>query len=222
MPEPRTSRRPPLVVGALSAALVVATLIAAMMMRAPVTGVPPVLTQLARTLALSPTASGLATTLPLLCFGAFAFITPMLAARAGVEPTLLIALVVIAAGVGVRLVVSIPTFFTGTVLIGMGVALANVVVPAVVRTWFSHRLALMMGLYSLVLQISGAAGPLATSFATDAGWDWSQAIGVWLIPGIVTAAIWAGLVLRLRGRGRTPRTPLVDWARSPADARRGW
>ncbi|MDO5499843.1 MAG: MFS transporter [Propionibacteriaceae bacterium] len=198
-----------------------AMILAAFMLRAPITGVPPVLKAISEILALSPTAAGFVSTLPLLCFGVFAFVTPFLSAKLGVEPTLWLALMLLNVGIGVRLVVDVGPFFAGTLLIGLGIAIGNVIVPALARTWFAARLAFVMGLYSVTLQASGAFGPLATSIGVGAGFEWPETIGFWLAPGIVAIAVWTLVSLAVRRerhgqphRGTQP-TGLRQVARSP-------
>lgn len=166
-------------------------ILAAFLLRGPITGVPPVLNFIADDLSLSPTQAGLVSTLPLLCFGVFAFVSPFLSSRLGVEPTLWVALMLLNVGIGVRLVVGGGPFFTGTLLIGLAVAIGNVIVPALARTWFATRLAFVMGLYSVTLQMSGAAGPLVTSIGVGAGAQWPLAINVWLVPGLLALAVWS-------------------------------
>lgn len=196
-------------------------ILSALLLRAPITGVPPVLNRVAETLALTPTQAGLVSTLPLLCFGVFAFVSPFLSARLGVEPTLWVALVLLNIGIAVRLLVGAGPFFTGTLLIGLGVAVGNVIVPALARTWFATRLAFVMGLYSVTLQMSGASGPLVTSIATGSGADWPTAIGVWLAPGLVGLGVWTLVSLFVRRlkhghphKGHAP-TGLAHVARTP-------
>lgn len=182
----------------LSRWVLLGMIVVALMMRAPITGVPPALLQIADSLSLSATAAGLVTTLPLICFGVFAFISPFLSAKFGVEPTLWVAVVLLLIGIGVRMVVGVTPFYTGTLLIGLGVAISNVIVPALARTWFAHRLATVMGLYSVMLQISGSAGPFVTSMALSAGAEWPTAISVWFIPGVFALALWTVVSLLIR------------------------
>lgn len=173
-------------------------LLAALMLRAPITGVPPVLLAIAESLSLNATAAGFVSTLPLLCFGVFAFVTPVLSAKVGVEPTLWIAIVLLVIGIGVRLIVDVAPFFLGTLLLGLGIAIGNVIVPALARTWFAARLAFVMGLYSVTLQTSGALGPLATSIGVATGAGWPTALGFWLIPGLLALGVWTIVSLRIR------------------------
>lgn len=182
-------------------------ILSAFLLRGPITGVPPVLNVIADDLTLTPTQAGLVSTLPLLCFGVFAFITPFLSSRLGVEPTLWVALMLLNVGIGVRLIVGGGPFFTGTLLIGLAVAVGNVIVPALARTWFATKLAFVMGLYSVTLQMSGAAGPLVTSIAVGVGGTWPIAINVWLIPGLLALALWSlvSVMVRRHQKGQPHR-----------------
>ncbi|WP_176451704.1 MFS transporter [Enemella dayhoffiae] len=191
--------------------VLIGLLVVALLLRAPITGVPPVLHQVSDTLHLTPTQAGLVSTLPLLCFGVFAFLTPVLAAKFGLEPTLWAAALLILLGGLLRWWVNIPAFFGGTLLIGLGIALGNVIVPALARVWFAHRLPLVMGLYSVMLQVSGSGGPFTTANLIGAGVSWPTAIGVWVWPVLAGLLLWTLVSLRVRreagSHGHVPATP---------------
>lgn len=172
-------------------------IMAAFMLRAPITAVPPLLESISATLALSPTAAGLVTTLPLLCFGAFAFAAPFLTHRLGIEPALWLALMVLNLGLFVRLVVAPGPFFIGTMLVGVGIAVGNVVVPALARSWFPAKLALVMGLYTVTITLSGAGGPAVTA-ALISHWEWGRIIATWIIPGLIALAVWSATSVLVR------------------------
>ena len=199
-------------------------LLAAMLLRAPITGVPPVLKDISDTLALSPTAAGFVSTLPLLCFGVFAFVTPFLSRKLGVEPTLWIAIVLMIVGIGVRLIVDVGPFFIGTLLLGLGIAIGNVIVPALARTWFAARLAFVMGLYSVTLQLGAAFGPFVTSLGVNAGTSWALSLGFWLIPGVIALVVWSLVSLRVRRhtQGQPHRGSQPTGLRQVASTRLAW
>ncbi|GAB3624823.1 MFS transporter [Mariniluteicoccus endophyticus] len=159
-------------------------------LRAPITGVPPALSRVAESLALGPTAAGAVTSLPLVCFGIFAFLTPFLAARVGLEPTLWAAASLVLAGLAVRHDARLVTFFAGTLLVGMGIALGNVALPALARAWFPDRLPLAMGVYTVMIQVSGSAGPFLTAPLLAAGWAWRDALSIWFVPGVLALVVW--------------------------------
>lgn len=134
----------------------------AFLLRAPITSVPPSLATLRADLDLSPALAGATTSLPMVCFGLFAFAAPFVVARLGLERAMLLLVVPIAAGALVRSVGDVTSFFLGTVLIGCGIALGNVLVPSFIRSRFAGQVAVLMGFYTATLQISGAIGSSAT------------------------------------------------------------
>lgn len=171
----------------------------ALMLRAPVSNVPPALATIAADLSLSPAVAGLATTLPLVCFGAFAFLAPPVSARVGPVTTMALATIVLCLGLAVRSVPTAATFFLGVTLVGIAIAVGNVIAPAVVRADFPHKVAVMMAVYSLGLQVSAGAGAATTGpLLFGQGWAWPAAIGVWLAPAVAVAAVWLAVALRSR------------------------
>ena len=142
--------------------LVAAVIAAAALLRAPITAVPPSLGTISADLNLSHAAAGATTSLPLVCFGIFAFVAPLLVARFGLERTMLGLLVPLLLGIVLRSAGSVAAFFAGAVLVGVGIAIGNVILPALIRARFPTKVALMMGVYVSVLQISGAVGSAVT------------------------------------------------------------
>src|SRR6185437_4745284 len=102
-------------------------------MRPAITSVGPVLSQIGRSASLSHTLLGLLSAVPLL---AFAGVSPLVhgpARRLGVERGILLALVVVTVGIVARSGAGVPGLWAGTVVIGSGVAVLNVLMPVVVR-----------------------------------------------------------------------------------------
>ena len=106
-------------------------------LRPAVVAVSPVLGRIRADLDLSATAAGLLTTIPVLCFGALAPAAAGLARRRGLDLATVVAVAVLGFGSLVRLVPGTAPLFLGTVLIGAGIAVGNVVVPAVVKLSFT-------------------------------------------------------------------------------------
>jgi len=195
------SRRTPVWVGA-------ALLLVAFNLRLPIAGIGPVLDDIRDTLGLSTTAAGLLTTLPLICFGAAAAGAPAVARRLGAEGGLLAALAVLAGGTAIRLVPEIAPVFLGTLLIGVGIAVGNVLVPIVIKRDYP-RPGTMMGLYTMVL-ISGAALAAGLTVPLEhAVGSWQAAIGLWGIAAVVALVAWAPAVHAARGDGGGPQPPRV-------------
>jgi CP family cyanate transporter-like MFS transporter len=183
-------RRSPLLLGA-------ALLVVALNLRAPLTAVGPVLDDIRNSLGLSSTAAGLLTTLPVLCFAFAGPAAPGLARRFGDETVLLICMVVIAVGTAIRLVPEIGPLFAGTLVIGIGIALANILLPTTIRRDFA-RPGLMMGLYTMVLNAGAAVGAGLTVPLEHALGDWRWAVAFWGLIAVVAAGLWLPAVLMAR------------------------
>ncbi len=156
-------------------------------LRIAVASIPPLLTDLERSPGMSPTVAGLLTSLPVLCFGLLAVAAPPLVRRAGAEGTLLLALAAIMSGVVLRGAGSTAALFAGTALAGAGIAVGNVVVPALIKGRFPARVGLLMGLYTAVLAAGAAlAGGLAVPAERALGWR--SALAIWAAPALVAIA----------------------------------
>lgn len=139
--------------------LVWGLLVVAANLRAPLTGVGPVLDQIQADRGLSPTTAGLLTTLPLLAFAALSPLVPRLTMRRSPERVLAWALVVLAVGVGLRWVPTVPGLFVGTTLIGAGAAVGNVLLPSLIKRDFPERVGFLTAAYATVMAGSRRSRP---------------------------------------------------------------
>ncbi|HYI24202.1 MAG TPA: MFS transporter [Thermomicrobiales bacterium] len=154
-------------------------------MRAAIVGVGPLLDVIRQDLDLSTTVAGLLTTIPVVCFGALAGFAPAIARRIGIDRTILVTMVGLTVGIAIRLAPSIAMLFLGTVVIGASIALANVLIPAVIKRDFPNRFGLMTGVYTMGISIGGSA---ATGFMVplhESGLGWRRALGILAIPALV-------------------------------------
>ncbi|WP_081655425.1 CynX/NimT family MFS transporter [Amycolatopsis orientalis] len=175
----------------------------ALNLRAAITGVPPVLSELQHEFGLSGLGVSVLTAVPELCVGIFSALAPVLARRIGTETAIAAALVAITIGLLLR-VVSVPAaLFAGTVLAAAGIAVGNVLLPAVIKRFFPDRIGPLTGLSMMLLSVGGAAGAgLAVPLEHLGGWQW--ALAAWAIPAALAALVWGPLSLRTRRRERTP------------------
>src|SRR5215211_2005053 len=185
-----------------SVVLVAAIVAVALNQRPAVVAVAPVLGELRADTGLSSAMAGLLTTLPVLCFGAFATVAPRLARRIGLETAVGLSLGLLAAGIALRLLSPVALLFAGSLVAGAAIALANVLLPAYVKREFT-RPGAVMGLYSASLNIGAAAGAALTiPLAGALGVDWRTALGLWLALALAALALW----LPVAGTGRDRRT----------------
>ena len=125
-------------------------------LRPAIVAVSPLLGTIQSSFGLSGAGVGLLTTLPLLCFGLLAPLAPRLVQRFGTGGVLLSCLLTLFTGVLVRSLPSLAAVFGGTLLIGVSVAIANVLMPGIVKEDFPNAIGIMSGLYTMMLS-AGAA-----------------------------------------------------------------
>jgi CP family cyanate transporter-like MFS transporter len=163
-------------------------------LRIAVASVPPVIDDIRDDLDLSAAAAGLLTSVPVLCFGLLAPVAPVLARRYGAERVLLAALLPLALGCLVRGVSSVPALFAGTILAGAAIAIANVVVPTIVRGRFAHRTGTTMGVYVAALGVGATIGAALTVPLERAFDSWELALAFWALPALAAAVVLAPAV----------------------------
>jgi CP family cyanate transporter-like MFS transporter len=197
----------------------VSLVLIALNLRAAVASVGPVLREIARSLGLSAMSVSVLTTVPSLCFGLAAPLAPLCARRVGTERTLLIALLLLAAGIALRGWPGVPSVYAGQILATLAIGIMNVLLPGLVKRDFPDRVALMTGLYTMALcagaaVAAGAAVPLAGLF----GGSWAASLAFWAVPAAVAAAIWAVQLPRLHAS----RPPAVSPVRGLWRDRLAW
>ncbi|WP_405744460.1 CynX/NimT family MFS transporter [Streptomyces sp. NBC_01525] len=140
---------------------------------------------------MSAAATSLLTTLPLLCFGLLAPVAPRLGRLLGMERSLLGTMALIGAGTALRLVDSVVALFAGTVVIGAGIAVANVLLPGLIKRDFPARAGLMTGLYSMSL-FGGAALAAGVTVPVQraAGLSWQATLACWGALAVVALVCW--------------------------------
>ncbi len=180
-------------------------LLVAVNMRTALAVVGPVLGEIRSATHLTGAGLALLTALPVICFGALAPLAPGLARRWGLERALALALLLLTAGMAIRLGPGVLTLLGGTFVLGGGIALINVLLPALVKRDFNDRAGLVTGMYTTALNLSaavaaGSAVPLSASLAGG----WRGAFAIWLAPAFVAFAVWVGFARR---SGESPATP---------------
>ncbi|MFZ2274421.1 MFS transporter, partial [Corynebacterium variabile] len=117
-------------------------------LRAALTTVGPVLSNLRDDLGLSSSAASFLVSLPLLAFAVVSPFVPRVALRLGLERTIAAALGVLAVGLVVRSTPPTVLLWVGTLLIGVAIAVLNVVLPSWVKRDFPTKIGQVTGAYS--------------------------------------------------------------------------
>lgn len=177
--------------------LLVSLFLVAFNMRAAVTSVGPIATPIQSDAGLSATTLGLLTALPLVAFGLVSLVAPGLGKKFGFERVMLGAIAVLFVGILTRSVGPIPTLLIGSFLIGAGIAVLNVLVPALIRRDFQNHLGTLTGLYSALLGLTaGISASLSVPLMQAMNGSWRGALVVWALPALIAGLVWAPHAIR--------------------------
>lgn len=166
-------------------------------LRTIILAVPPVLPLIQRDLRLSHTLIGFLTALPVLLMASAALPSGLLASRVGGRWSVAIGLSLLALGAVLRAVWLAPVpLYLFTIVLGVGIAIAQTAAPVLARQWFPSRIGLVSALYSdgLIIGEALAAGltaPLMNHFFGHDGWP--STFVFWGVPAAIFAVLWLAL-----------------------------
>lgn len=194
-----------------------AVCLVAVNMRMTITGLGPLLEEIAADQGTTVAALGGLASVPLLVWAVVSPLAHGIAARIGIERAVGWSLVVLAAGTAWR---SLPggslSLWLGTACIGAALAIGNVLMPALVRRDFGSRIPLVMGVYSALLSAFGAVGagivvPIAHFDAGDGELGWRVALLAAGAPVPLALIVWIVATRRAAGeRARGGATAPTD------------
>ncbi|MCL6746048.1 CynX/NimT family MFS transporter [Kosakonia sp. R1.Fl] len=173
-----------------SVLLIAGILMIATTLRVTFTGAAPLLDEIRAEYGLTTAQTGMLTTLPLL---AFALISPLaagVARRFGMERSLFAAMVLICLGIALRSLPSALLLFTGTAIIGCGIALGNVLLPGIIKRDFAQHVAKLTGAYSLTMGAAAALGSSVVVPLAQYGAGWHGALLMLMIFPLLALLLW--------------------------------
>ena len=157
------------------------------------TGVGPLVGMIQSDLHLSSGATGFITTIPLLAFAAMSLLVSKISAKLGEGKTILLAFIILAAGLLVRSYLGTAGLFLGTVLAGVGIAFGNVLLPVIIKGRFPERAAALTSVYTASMGLfASISAAVSAPLALQVGWKNSMA--VWVILVLVGILFWIPFV----------------------------
>ena len=191
--------------GVPAAVLVAAIVVLALNLRGPIVAVSTVLEPIRADLGISAGTAGLLTSLPVLCFGLATPLAAALLARTGLARGVSISLIVLLVGIVVRSLGELPAALAGTVLIGLGITVANVAVPVVIGRDLPRWSGAVLGIYTAALNV-GSMITLSLTVPIADVTGWRIALLAWGALVVVGLAVWWYATRRpVRGSARDSR-----------------
>ncbi|MBO0769805.1 MAG: MFS transporter, partial [Solirubrobacterales bacterium] len=168
-----------------------ALILVALNLRITIAAISPLLAMIERQTGISSALAGVLTTVPVVCFGAFALLAPRLIARLGMARLLGVTMLAVALGAALRLIPDLEALFVGTAVIGAGIAVGNVLLPGLIKRDFHTRAGLMTGLYSVSLFVGAAlSSGLTVPLQRATGLAWRPTLALWGLAALAAFLCW--------------------------------
>ncbi|UBH11266.1 CynX/NimT family MFS transporter [Macrococcus armenti] len=171
--------------------LLLAVIIVAATLRAPLTVIGPIISEIGDALSLNNTMLGGLTTIPLIMFGIVSPFVAKVSGKIGMSMTLFTGMLLLFAGLLIRIMPDITWLITGTVLVGAGIAIGNVILPSFVKWRFPEHIGLMTGVFAATMNLTaGIGGGLSVPLARFHDYGYQFALGFWIILSVAGVLVW--------------------------------
>ncbi|RIV38840.1 MFS transporter [Micromonospora radicis] len=201
-------------------------LLVALNLRAAMTSLGALLDEVRVGLALSGTMAGIVTTLPAVAFAGLGAVTPWLVRRLSPSRLLVLAMLALTVGQLLRVLTGSALVFLFTSALALaGIAVANILLPMLVKQHFPGRTGLVTGAYTMALTVGATAAAATAVPVSHAFGSWRAGLGVWA--GLAAVAVLPWLPAALRARPAPARTGRAAGGVArvrirPARTRLGW
>lgn len=156
----------------------------------------------------------LLTSLPLIAFAIMSPIVPKIANRLSNEWALVLGLIALIIGIGLRSISVIYLLFLGTLCIGLGIAICNVLLPGVIKEKFPQKVAIMTSVYTTGMSIfATTASGVSIPLAKELGVGWQGSLLIWMIPALIGVIAWT-LIAWQNNRTREEQMVYLDKPKS--------
>jgi CP family cyanate transporter-like MFS transporter len=168
----------------------IALVFISLVLRPPVAAIGPLVPQLISVEGLSYLEVGILTSISVVCFGLGAFAGPWLVKRMGLNKAMMLVLLALVGSMALRLVGGFPLLLSCTIVIGLAIAMGNVLIPTVVREQFPKKIELITGVYVTLLAISASLAATIAVPTSEVFGSWRGALAVWIVPAVLAIFFW--------------------------------
>lgn len=175
-------------------------LLVALNLRVAITSLGALLEEVRTGLQLSGAMAGVVTTMPTVAFAAFGAAAPWLVRRFTAVRVVVAAMIALVAGEVVRVATGSTVVFIATSALALaGIAVANILLPLLVRQHFPTRTGLITGAYTVALTAGASVAAASAVPIADAFGSWRVGLGAWSVLAVIAVLPWLPVILRHRG-----------------------
>ncbi len=198
--------------------LIVVITITSFLLRSPITEVGPVIDLIRTDLGSNSTVLGLLTTFVLVMFSVVSPLGDPIGRKLGAGQAVLLGLATLTLGILIRSFSNLTGILVGTLVLGVGIAIINVVLPALIKQEFPQKVGMVTGLFTMgMAMFSGLTSAVSRPLA-NTGIGWRASLAVLALLSAVCFVLW----VPFRGRKiLKDATGNVSW-RSILCARSSW
>ncbi|GAA4620809.1 CynX/NimT family MFS transporter [Actinoallomurus vinaceus] len=170
---------------------IVLIVLVALNLRPAIVAVGPLLSQIQGDLHLSGAAAGALTTLPLVFFGSFGLVLPLLRRSPRGEPLLVGSMLLLVVALLVRVLPSQLALFGGALLAGIAISVGNIAVPAIIKRDHPQKILAVTAVYTIAVTCGAAvSSAIAVPIEHAAGSTWRLPLALLAIPAALAAVAW--------------------------------
>ncbi|MFB3304153.1 cyanate transporter [Pseudomonas sp. AMR01] len=199
--------------------LMISVVLVALNLRPSMAAVGPLLSSIRGEVPLSFSSAALLTMLPVMAMGLAMFFGMGLAKRVGEHRSIVLSLVVIGAATLSRVFLdSAQTLIVSAVVAGVGIAMIQAVLPALIKSRFSANVSLFMGVYVTAIMGGAALAASLSPFVQVHTGSWRVGLAIWAVLAALALVVWYAQ--------RSVLPPLPQAAAGPQESffgnRRAW
>lgn len=175
--------------------ILLAIILLGSILRTPITGIGSIIGIVKDILNINNTLAGLITTIPLVAFAVISPLASKFSNKYGLEKTLFYSTIIITLGLLFRFYINVYVLFITTFIIGVGIALGNVLLPAVVKKYYPTKLGVMTGFFSVIMTVTASISaavsyPIASSNIFGETFSLALSLNIWIIVALCCIVVY--------------------------------
>ncbi|MGH3653419.1 CynX/NimT family MFS transporter [Glutamicibacter sp.] len=207
-PTANAPRKSPWLAGALAIAAVI---LVGLNLRMGIASASPLFHDLQEMMGYGTFIASLLPTIPVLCFAVAGAATSLVIRRTGLELGIALSLLLLTAGLALRVVDSTWALLAGTVVGMCGLAICNVAMPSFIREHHGNRAASMTAAYTTTMSIGATlASAVSVPLAVQAGSP-TTALALWAIPAGLALLVFVPLSISGKRSAVQKGTHVSPW-----------